>query len=414
MPLSWKKYKLKELCSKIGSGATPRGGQESYISEGISLIRSQNILDFSFSKNGLAFITERQANELSNVAVENNDVLLNITGDSVARVSQVPSNILPARVNQHVAILRTRKEILEPKYLKYYLLSPSQKQKLLSMASSGATRQALTKGMIEELEVLIPPVSEQFRITSILSSLDDKIELNQQMNQTLEAIAQAIFKEWFVKFNFPSFDGKLVGGLPKGWKEAGLGEFIYVQNGYAFKSSDFKNDGEIGVIKIKNISNSIVDIDDVQYIDEEVVRNIDLRFKISSNDLLIAMTGAQVGKVGLVPTTEKSLWLNQRVGLFKEKVKFSKWFVYLILSTPEYQSTLLSSAVGSAQPNISSKQIENIKTIIPPSDLIEKFGEIINTMFISICENNFENQILTQLRDSLLPKLMSGKIKVNE
>src|ERR1017187_4545011 len=99
---NWKKYKLKDLCTKIGSGATPRGGKEAYFSSGISLIRSQNILDFSFSKKGLAFINDEQADELSNVIVEKDDVLLNITGDSVARVSQVPSDVLPARVNQQI------------------------------------------------------------------------------------------------------------------------------------------------------------------------------------------------------------------------------------------------------------------------------------------------------------------------
>src|SRR5688572_26950838 len=94
-----KKYKLGDVAEKIGSGATPRGGKESYLEQGdISLIRSQNVLDFSFSKNGLAYISEEQAYDLRNVIVEKDDVLLNITGDSVARVCQVPEEILPARV----------------------------------------------------------------------------------------------------------------------------------------------------------------------------------------------------------------------------------------------------------------------------------------------------------------------------
>jgi type I restriction enzyme S subunit len=123
------KYKLTTLCSKIGSGATPRGGDAVYKSHGISLIRSQNILDFTFSTNGLAFIDEEQAKELANVELKARDVLLNITGDSVARVSQVPANILPARVNQHVAIIRANQQKLNPEFLKYSLLSKPNQEK---------------------------------------------------------------------------------------------------------------------------------------------------------------------------------------------------------------------------------------------------------------------------------------------
>ncbi|GAA3557710.1 restriction endonuclease subunit S [Snuella lapsa] len=141
----WDSVELKELTTKIGSGATPRGGQEAYKSEGISLIRSQNILDFSFSYNGLAFIDEDQAYALRNVEVQENDILINITGDSVARVAKVPSEVLPARVNQHVSILRSNQNKLDQDYLLYYLLNPIIKKHLLRIASDGATRNALTK-----------------------------------------------------------------------------------------------------------------------------------------------------------------------------------------------------------------------------------------------------------------------------
>src|SRR5690554_4792761 len=149
IPEDWVETILKKISVKIGSGATPRGGAEAYKSEGISLIRSQNILDFDFSYNGLAFIDNEQANKLSNVTIEENDVLINITGDSVARVCMVPIEILPARVNQHVAIIRAKKEVLNSFYLLYYLLNPSFKKYLLRLASDGATRNALTKSDIE-------------------------------------------------------------------------------------------------------------------------------------------------------------------------------------------------------------------------------------------------------------------------
>lgn len=199
--MQYKIFRLGDICEKIGSGATPTGGKEAYHSSGISLIRSQNVYNDGFKKNGLAFIDEKQAHALDNVTVQRNDVLLNITGDSVARVCQVPKEILPARVNQHVAIIRTNPTILDFQYLRYYLVEVSIQQNLLALASAGATRNALTKGMIESLEISLPPLPVQHAIARILGSLDDKIELNRQINETLEAIARAIFKNWFVDFD---------------------------------------------------------------------------------------------------------------------------------------------------------------------------------------------------------------------
>jgi type I restriction enzyme S subunit len=218
----WKTYKLGDLCSKIGSGATPRGGKEAYLDEGpFTLIRSQNVLDFLCSTDGLAFISEEQANQLSNVELKGRDVLLNITGDSVARVCQIPSALLPGRVNQHVSIIRPDESKLLPEFLKYYLLNPSFKNYMLGLASVGGTRNALTKGMIEYFEIEVPPRDIQRRIAAILSALDEKTELNRQTNATLEAIAQAIFKEWFVDFHFPGATGEMqdseFGPIPEGW-----------------------------------------------------------------------------------------------------------------------------------------------------------------------------------------------------
>ncbi|GEM_PF-503797 len=229
----WQTVKLKDCCTKIGSGATPRGGKEAYLAQGhFSLIRSQNVLDFFFSYDGLAFIDETQASQLSNVEIQERDVLLNITGDSVARVCQVSRTLLPARVNQHVSIIRLDKSKLVPEFLKYFLLNPKFKNYMLGLASVGGTRNALTKGMIEAFEINLPSLPTQRRIATILSALDDKIELNRQTNQTLESIAQAIFKEWFVDFRFPhsplegwqakpdGVDASPLEGCPKGGVDA--------------------------------------------------------------------------------------------------------------------------------------------------------------------------------------------------
>jgi len=180
-------YTLAQICSKIGSGATPKGGKESYLGGDTSLIRSQNVLDFNFQYNGLALINEEQAHALDNVTVMDGDILLNITGDSVARCCKVPSKVLPARVNQHVAIIRAKNNIVKSDYILYYL--QYKKQYLLSLSQGGATRNALTKKMIEDIEIPLPSLSEQENIVNILSSLDNKIELNRRINDNLKLIA---------------------------------------------------------------------------------------------------------------------------------------------------------------------------------------------------------------------------------
>lgn len=156
IPKGWEARTLKSICTKIGSGATPRGGKGSYHKEGISLIRSLNVHDFIFSSEALAFIDGKQAKDLQNVIVEEDDILFNITGVSVARCCKVPSFILPARVNQHVMIIRPEKQYFISQYLLCLLCHSDNKAKLLGISQSGSTREAITKAEIEDFQVLLP------------------------------------------------------------------------------------------------------------------------------------------------------------------------------------------------------------------------------------------------------------------
>lgn len=180
-----KRVKFKDICEKIGSGSTPRGGKEAYCEEGISFIRSQNILDFSFSDDGLVYIKKDQAQKMDNVAVLEGDVLLNITGDSVARATMMDSIYLPARVNQHVAIVRAKKDVAINSYILYFL--QWRKKYLLQLASAGATRNALTKGMIENLVIDLPCLEIQQKVVVILDKIQEKIATNQRVNKNLAA-----------------------------------------------------------------------------------------------------------------------------------------------------------------------------------------------------------------------------------
>jgi len=198
----WEEKKLFEITNKIGSGSTPKGGNENYKTEGISLIRSMNVHDFEFRERNLAFIDEKQAKELNNVTLQENDVLLNITGASVARCCIIPKEYLPARVNQHVSIIRAKKEIIDPIFLNLLLTSKFYKDQLLFTGEQGATRQAITKAQLEIFEVAFPKsLKEQQAIVQKLDALSfetKKLEaIYQQKINDLEELKKSILQKAF-------------------------------------------------------------------------------------------------------------------------------------------------------------------------------------------------------------------------
>jgi type I restriction enzyme S subunit len=170
-PKGWEVVRLGDHVKKIGSGATPTGGESAYKASGISLIRSMNVRDGVFKYKDLAFIDEIQAAKLSNVQVEEDDVLLNITGASVARVCRAPKAVLPACVNQHVSIIRPKSN-LNKIFLEQLLLTSRMKRKLLKIGGSGATREAITKAQIEELDVICPPCFTQNKFAHRVSAVE--------------------------------------------------------------------------------------------------------------------------------------------------------------------------------------------------------------------------------------------------
>ena len=195
-PMNWEKGVLKDITSKIGSGATPKGGNASYKNEGISLIRSMNVHNGYFDYKGLAHIDGEQASLLDNVNIESNDVLLNITGASVARCCVVPDDILPARVNQHVCILRCKDDIL-PMFLNAVLISDQYQAKLWNIAEAGATRQALSKEKIETFQIILPPISLQKQFANFVDLIDKSKLVIQETLVKHAALKAAIMRTYF-------------------------------------------------------------------------------------------------------------------------------------------------------------------------------------------------------------------------
>jgi type I restriction enzyme S subunit len=220
----WVKKRLSDVTTKIGSGATPRGGNESYKAEGVSLIRSLNVYDDGFREAKLARIDQEQANALLNVIVEPQDVLLNITGASVARCCRAPAELLPARVNQHVSIIRPDREVLDSDFLHYLLISQEYKKRLLSTGEEGgSTRQAITKAQLQDFVIEFPEsLPEQQRIVALLDEAFAGLataKANAERNllnagEVFEAHLEAV-----------------IGSKQEGWEEKTLGELCTIARG---------------------------------------------------------------------------------------------------------------------------------------------------------------------------------------
>lgn len=195
---NWRFSKLKDLTTKIGSGATPKGGKNSYINEGVSFIRSMNVHDGRFEYKELAHITNEQALQLNNVIVCENDVLINITGASVARSCVVPNNILPARVNQHVSIIRLKNDVMNCVFVNNLFFNESFKKLLLATGESGgATRQAITKQQLENLIIITPPIELQNEFAEFVEQVEKSKKDIQQSLEKLETLKKSLMQEYF-------------------------------------------------------------------------------------------------------------------------------------------------------------------------------------------------------------------------
>jgi type I restriction enzyme S subunit len=427
----WTSINLGDVCTKIGSGATPRGGSDVYLKSGpYSLIRSQNVYNDGFHHDGLAFIGEAHAAELANVEVLSGDVLLNITGDSVARACQVDPRVLPARVNQHVAIIRPGPNKLDPRFLRYFLVSPEMQDKLLSWAGSGGTRNALTKGMIESFNVPAPEdVEEQRAIAQILGTLDDKIELNRRMNEALEAMARALFKSWFVDFDpvrakaegrdpglpkpladlFPAclIDSEL-GEIPRGWEVATLPEVVDVNPTRALREGleapylDMANMPTRG-----HSANEVVD------------RAFGSGMRFINGDTLVARITPclENGKTAFVDFLQDRQvgWGSTEYIVLRPKAPLPDEYAYYLARSAEFRDFAIQSMTGSSgRQRVPAESLAHFRVAVPPSPLAESFGRAVKPKIARARAAVRESRTLAALRDTLLPNLISGNIRVHD
>ncbi len=427
---SWEKSRLGDISSKIGSGATPRGGSKSYKDSGTSLIRSLNVHDFRFERDSLAFIDHDQASALDNVRVLQNDVLLNITGASVARCCMVPSDILPARVNQHVSIIRCKSELADPQFVHYTLTSPIHKARLLSIAQGGATREALTKGDLEDFEIDLPDITTQQRISSTLSAYDDFIENNNRRIAILEDMARRIYEEWFVRFRFPGHKNvnmveSVLGMVPEGWDIETVGEILIhsIGGGWGEEKVDEKFDTAAFVIRGT----------DIPFVKHCSIGGAPLRYHKKSNfksrrledgDVILEASGGSkdqpVGRSVLVrrelieslhrPVIPASFCKLMRVNkqrILPELLQLHLERIYADRQILKYQSQ--STGISNFK---FTYFLEHERLLIPAAPIQEKFASLVRPILKLVGNLGLRRDILAETRNLLLPRLISGEIDV--
>ena len=276
--------------------------------------------------------------------LQQDDILMTKDG-TIGKIAYVDKLPEPATVASGVFVIRQNSEKLNQRYLYNYFRSYFFKH-LIKSRTEGSVIPHLYQRDFKEMLIPLPKPKEQETIADTLFSITKKEQIHLSRIQTLEKLSNTLFLEWSKNRNFSN----------------SLSTCISLQGGYAFKGSDFQKEGIAGVIKIKNIQPEGINIKDTDYIND--TSKIDEKFKLKTGDVIIAMTGAEVGKTGIIPNTKKELWLNQRVGLFQDNIKNGKYLALAYLNTYIGKRCIDFTATGSAQPNISGDGIENIFFLI--------------------------------------------------
>jgi type I restriction enzyme S subunit len=420
LSFEWKVVKLQDVCEKItdGSHHSPKSVEHGFLMASVKDMTYQN-----FDLSGCRRIAKEDYQKLvaNGCKPELNDVLIAKDGNTLLKYVFVNREDRELVLLSSIAILRPNMRVLNPYYLRYYLTDPKTKKLLLQGYSSGSAIPRVVLKDFKQLPIPLPSLEEQRAIADQLSILDDKIELNNAINKNLEEIAQALFKRWFVDFEFPNENGepyKSSGGefeeselglIPKGWKQGTISELGEVAGGAtpSKKNEDFYTVRGIPWITPKDLSKT-----NNKYISRGEIDITQKGFSNSSVKLLPkgAVLFSSRAPIGYIAIAKNEVTTNQG---FKSVIPFkhvgSEFVYYLLKSNVE---TIESRASGSTFKEISGTEMKRVPVLIPTENVLAKFNEIVEPIgrLTQKCEE--ENEDLTQIRDTLLPKLMSGEIRV--
>lgn len=412
---SQKKAKLKDIILQTidNRGKTPPLSEQGYELIEVNAINPSSRTPIY--TNVRKFIDEETyKNWFRDGTIKADDILVPTVG-TIGNVSISKED--RGAIAQNLIALRVNKVVAAPDYIYYLMYSESFKRSLINLDIGGVQPSIKVPHMLD-LQFTLPPLSEQKRIANILSSFDNKIEILKKENKILEDIAENIFKEWFVKYNFPNKDGKPykdsggkmidseLGPIPEGWRVGKLGEMTELKSGYPFHSKHYTDKSKNRIIRIGDIrGDGSVNIDDTFYVVEESTKDTRTKeFLLEEGDLLISMSGT-IGRIGVIPKHTNYLYLNQRVGKFFIKKPLFYNYIKRFILTKAFQDDVRNMGYGSVQMNINPTQIHQISIVVPDNHLIQIYKNIDNsfnrkaiayTSYVSVLEHT-KNRLIREL-----------------
>lgn len=402
--MEWKEVRLGDVCTRVCSGGTPKSTNLSYYGGEIPWLNTKEI-DFNRIYSTEKTITDSGLNNSSAKWIVPNTVTVAMYGATAGKSCIVK---VPMTTNQACCNLTINDEVADYEFVYYSLKNDY--TTLASLANGGA-QQNLNAQIIKDYVLKMPSLADQRRITSILSSLDRKIELNNKINADLEEMAQAIFKNWFVDFE-PFKDGKFVdselGMIPEGWKVGTLGEFCKCLLGgtpsrskeeYWNGEVNWINSGEINKFRILEASEKITELGLVKSATK----------LLPKKTTVLAITGATLGQVSLL---EIDTCANQSVIGVLENTEVPYEYIYPFIK--DRIEMLIQHQTGGAQQHINKDNVESLIFLLPAINVLEDYISLVSPMYKRIESQCFENLYLSTLRDTLLPRLMSGELEVPE
>lgn len=403
--MEWKEVRLGDVCTRVCSGGTPKSTNLSYYGGEIPWLNTKEI-DFNRIYSTEKTITDSGLNNSSAKWIVPNTVTVAMYGATAGKSCIVK---VPMTTNQACCNLTINDEVADYEFV-YYTLK-NDYTTLASLANGGA-QQNLNAQIIKDYVLQMPSLADQRRIASILSSLDRKIELNNKINADLEEMAQAIFKNWFVDFE-PFKNGKFVdselGMIPEGWKVGCLGDMGAVVCGKTpSKSNSNYYGGDIPFIKIPDMhGNVFVENSEDRLTEEGSLSQI--KKLIPPYSLMVSC----IATVGLVSINTKPSHTNQQINTVIPHNKSALFYLYQhIKNNEEFLKNM--GRGGTTTLNVNTKSFSNIRLLIPSEIALEQFHGIVEGLFKKIEQNLHESRTLSLLRDTLLPRLMSGELEVPE
>ena len=399
--MSWKKAKLSECCQSISDGdhqAPPKSNK------GIPFVTISNIKDNSFDFTNCMHVPQSYYdNLLAKRKPQKGDILYSVVGSFGIPVL-IKENV-KFTFQRHIAILRPNPHIVEPAYMYYSMLSKAFFLQA-DAAAIGAAQRTISLSSLQNLTINLPDLPTQRRIASILSAYDDLIENNRRQIKLLEEAAQRLYREWFVELRFPGHEGvKVVDGVPEGWMKGTVDNIVKLLSGYPFKSSEYVSSGKYRLITIKNVKDGEFSPDNVDYIDQ-LPDKVPSHCILTEGDILLSLTG-NIGRVCIV--NGYNYLLNQRVAKLQT---LHPAYAYCMFRSKEMLNKMTALSNGVAQQNLSPIWAEKIRILIPSSNLLSQFKNIVEPIISQIILLNNQITFACEARDRLLPELMDGEMEV--